>query len=113
MATPDVRPQEARWRTVSLPVELERVREALGAAVKRGKSLPGLIVQGLPTRDGFVLECVVGRKRVGAELVLAEWDGGTQIQLVVPSDEKPTRPQLQRLFGWLELVLAENGWRAE
>ena len=104
--------QAARWRTLSVAAPVEEVREALALALVGRKPVGGLSVKGLPTRAGFVLQCTLRRKSLGAELELAGWEGGTQLHLSVPSDEKPSAAQLAKIVGWVERVLAENRWPA-
>lgn len=105
--------QEARRRSVSIPAPPEAVRDAVALALNRGRSLPGLVINGLPTREGFVLRCAVGKKSLGAEIELLPWEGGTRLHLSVPRDRSPTEAEFRRISGWLQLVLAENGWRPQ
>ncbi len=105
--------QAGVWRTVSVRAPVEAVREALAASLRRRRTLTGLAIEGLGVRSGFVLRCTVGKAQVGAELVLAEWEAGTQVHLVIPREQKPSEAQLQRLRAWLELALVEHGWRVE
>jgi hypothetical protein len=104
--------QGTRWRTLSVAASVEEVREALALALVGRKPLPGLGIKGFRTRAGFVLRCTIQKKSLGAELELAGWEGGTQVHLGVPDDEEPSAAQLAKIVGWLELVFAENGWRA-
>jgi hypothetical protein len=102
---------QERWRTLSVGAPVEAVREALARSLRRGKSLPALAVTGRPLRDGFVLRCTIAKKPLGAQIALAGWEGGTQVHLSVLADQDPSESELERIRGWLELVLQENGWR--
>ncbi len=113
LSSPDARLQEGRWRTTSVTAPVEAVREAFALAIRRRKSLGGLVVSGVSSRHGFVLRCTSGKKTIGAELELAGWEAGTQVHLVVPQDERPTEADLAKVAAWVHLVLGAKRWRVE
>lgn len=105
--------QGAKWRTISVAALSEPVRDALNRALRRGVILPAfpeLSVKGITTRQGFVLEVTKGRRRIGVELALSEFEGSTRVQISVPTESKPTDKELDEVVSWVERAFARAKW---
>jgi len=105
--------QPARWRTLVASALSDSVRAALARTLRRGVTLPSmpeLTVKGIATRDGFALDIARGRRRIGADLALSEFEGSTRVQISVPAEFKPTDAELRAIAEWVERVFARAKW---
>jgi hypothetical protein len=71
-----------RWRAVTSPLSSAGVRERLAQFLTSGVQA----LQLAETRNGFLARIPRRRRPFFVEIALAEWEGGTRIQVTAPQE---------------------------
>jgi len=99
--------QEARWSTLESPLPEDDVRERIRRALApRQPFAYGKVISGSERRQGFLIRFRSGARILVGEVALAAWEGGTQVHVALPVEQK--RKDLDILVDWLGRVLAER-----
>ena len=97
--------QAARWGTLELSLPEDAVRERIRAALlPRQPFAYGAVVSGSESRRGFLLRFRAKSRVLAGEVELAAWEGGTQVHVAVPAEQKPR--DFEVLMKWLRGVFA-------
>jgi len=93
--------QEAHWATISVAEPAKRVNAKLRRAVDK----PFDEIEGSQSKRGFVLVRTVGDKRTVCEVQVAGWQGGSQIQIVIPRDRP--KEELKEFHKWVQNAVSD------
>ena len=90
---PSGAPPADRWRTVRSTLSSADVRRRLAQFLTSGSHAVALT----ETRAGFLARVPRRPRPFVVEITLAEWDGGTQVQVTAPQEAGATARQLDDL----------------
>ena len=94
----------SHWSTLESRLEVEVVKDRIRRALApRQPFAYGAVLSGSETVRGFLFKFRAGSHVLVGEVDLAAWEGGTQVHVAAPREEK--RRQYEVLVEWLGRVL--------